>query len=233
MKLITLRNFNSALKSISAESNNMAVIAGYILEQAHLHKNLDAPKKAFSNPVFVDQRSGKLNTKGLQLKNYIVAHSRLIQIGTHKETKLPTFKLRDKVTGQEEHFLVDIAASRKAGDRVFQAEPIKDTGAQLLDFKAFTEYSAASKPATAPLTVAQINTRLTNLAKSITERGIQAQPAELEKALQGIDALQQQLAEVQTALLEQVAQSTAVEVDSTLLEQSANVKPSSKAKAAN
>ena len=225
MKLITLRNFNSALKTIGSQSATMAVIAGYVLEQAHIHKNLDAASRAFSAPVFIDQRNGQLNALGSQLKNYIVAHSRYIQIGVNKDTKQPTFKLRDKVTGQETHCLVDVAASRKAGERVLQAEPVSDIGAVLLDFKQFVEYSATTKPTVQPLTVKQLNDRISNIGKTLSERGLAALPAELESILPSLEALQKQI-------LDAIASSTATDVDVTLFEQSLNVKPSSASKAA-
>lgn len=225
MKLITLRNFNSALKTIGSQSATMAVIAGYVLEQAHIHKNLDAASRAFNAPVFIDQRNGQLNALGSQLKNYIVAHSRYIQIGVNKDTKQPTFKLRDKVTGQETHCLVDVAASRKAGERVFQAEPVSDIGAVLLDFKQFVEYSAATKPAVQPLTVKQLNDRIGNISKALSERGIKALPAELEESLTALN-------ELQAAILKAVAGAECDAVETSALEQVSSVKPSSKSKAA-
>lgn len=227
MKNFTLRNFNSALKTVNAQADTMQVIAGYVIQQAMLHSNLDAAKRALTSPAFIDQRNGRPNTLGTQLKNYLVAHCRMLQIKFDKDQNAPIIKLKSKFTGEEKNFLVDIAASRKKGERVYQAEPVQDIGFVLIDFKQFVEFSAPAKDKVqAPFTVAQINTRLETLSTAISERGIVALPAELEQSLKAIDALRAEL-------LKQVAASTAPNIETSQLDQLDKVKPSSASKAAN
>lgn len=227
MKNFTLRNFNSALKTVNAQADTIGIIAGFVIQNAMLHGNLKPAMQAITNAAFLDQRTQRPNTLGAQLKNYILAHCRLIQIEWKKDQDAPIIKLRAKYTGEEKSFLVDIAASRKAGERVYQAEPVTDVGFHLIDFKTFVEYSAPVAVKTvAPFTVAQINTRLETLSASIAERGIVALPAELEQSLKAIDALRAEL-------LKQVAASTAPDIETSQLDQLDNVKPSSASKAAN
>lgn len=224
MKNITLKNFNSALKDISTESATMAVIAGYIIQQSMMHKNTDAAKQALSNQALLDSRTGKLNKRGSQLRDYILAHCRYIQI-EYKDSAL-SIKLKQKASDLERNHLVNVEATRTKGERIYQALPIAETGAVLLDFKVFTDYSAPkAKAKPAPFTVAQINARLKTLCEAITERGIKALPTELEQALVEVDTLQK-------TLLKAIASSTAPDIETSALDSFDSIAPTGESKAA-
>lgn len=224
MKNITLKSFNSALKDIGTEGDIMAIVAGYIIQQGMLHKNIDAAKQALSNKALLDSRTGKLNKRGSQLRDYILAHCRYIQI-EYKDNAL-AIKLKVKASDLERNHLVNVEATRTKGERVYQAQPIAETGAILLDFKVFTDYSAPkTKDKPAPFTVAQINARLKTLCEAITERGISALPAELEQALTEVDTLQK-------TLLTAIASSSAPDIETSALDSFDSIAPTGASKAA-
>lgn len=217
--MITLKAFNASLKSVSNTTTAIQTIAAYAIQQAANHDNLDAMIRALSTPVFRDQRDNTLNKAGVQLRNYITAHYKSVTI------KMDASELTIKFKKERDLYLVDVLASREAGERVYQVAPISE-GVILCDFKAFTDYSTPKAPAAAnPYSIGQLNKRIETLAESILERGIHALPSELEQALTAFNALQ-------TTLLAAIGRATSPEVETTALEQVEGVKPSSKSKSA-
>lgn len=218
--MITLKAFNASLKSVSNTTTAIQTIAAYAIQQAAIYGNLDAMFKALSTPVFRDQRDNTLNKQGVQLRNYITAHYKSVSIKMDKDNLSIKFK-KDR-----DLHLVDVLASREAGERVYQKAPIAD-GVILCDFKVFTDYSAPKTPANNPMTLNQLEKRLYNIAGDLEFKGLALSLDELSEATVALGILQETiLAKIASAKI------TTNGVETTALEKVEGAKPSAKSRSA-
>ena len=218
--MITLRAFNASLKTVANTTTAIQTIAAYSIQQAAIGDNLDAMIRALSAPVFRDQRDNTLNKLGVQLRNYITAHYKSVTIKMDKSELTIRFKK------ERDTHLVDVIKSREAGERVYQTKPISE-GVILCDFKEFTDYSAPKKPATNPMTLKQLETRIYRIAGDLELKGLELSLEELSEATVALSILQD-------TLLAQIARVkiTNDDVEHTALEQLQSVPPSSRSRSA-
>lgn len=191
--------FTSAIKNVGKQSTLLHTIAKFGIEQVALHGNKSPIIEAFNatdeneDKVFY-LKSGLLNKLGNDFKNYITTQYKGVTIKENKKEKTLTIDLKDKASGQEKNYVVDVIGSRiqndiNAADNIksniveFWDEPIRETGALLISFNDFTDYGKVKiEPTVKPFTLADLSKQASKLAESIEKKGLTASLVELSEA---------------------------------------------------
>lgn len=224
----TVKTFNTALKAFTKADDCAPMIAAYVIQQASLHQNLDAAIRVFTDKALIDNRSGKLNKRGTELKNYIAAHYKGFTFKYEKETGVLGIKFKGDLDCQDRISLLDVEQSRLQGERVYKAVILDGVDvSELMPYKAFLEYSAPkTEKVEKPLDGKVLTNRLNKLLEAVQGQGVSV---DIEDA----SALVEAALALQVAILASTAKAKQPDIDNEKLMESLTMPASSKAKAVN